>query len=79
MTDIVRILAGTKIAVRPDGKWFPVDDDDPRAVAYTPSDIVIVDGVFTPTAPENSIYVPLNSDGTKPPWPPADTLPDRTR
>lgn len=44
MTEVIRIPAGTKMAQDADGKFFAVDDNDPRGRWFTPQDNIWIDG-----------------------------------
>ncbi len=44
MTEVTRIAAGTKVVQGEDGKWFPVDEDDPRGKYFLIHDLDMVNG-----------------------------------
>lgn len=48
MVQVLRVKAGTYFARNPDGTWFAVADDDPRAIGFTTYDQTWVDGQPVP-------------------------------
>jgi len=45
MREVLKIPAGTYFAKDESGKFFPVSEDDPRAIAFTPRTVIFDDGV----------------------------------